>query len=249
MIHSTAIISPEAKLGNNIEIGPFTIIHPNVIIGANSIIESHCEIGLPTPLSDGSPLVIGENSHIRSHSEFYEGSCFGPELITGHRVTVREKTQAGLNLKIGTLTDIQGTCRIGDYVRAHSNVHVGQATEIGNFVWIFPYVVFTNDPHPPSDVRIGANVGDFSAIGTMSVILPGVTIGEHSLVGANSRVARDVESYSVVSGNPAKYVCNVSEILLRDGSGRQAYPWPTHFRRGYPLHIQEEWDQIYHPKS
>ena len=54
---------------------------------------------------------------IRSHSVFYQGSTFGSRLATGHRVTVREKTQAGENLRLGTLCDLQGTCVIGDYVR------------------------------------------------------------------------------------------------------------------------------------
>src|SRR5581483_1539376 len=116
-------------------------------------------------------------------------------LTTGHRVTVREGAQAGKNLQIGTLCDIQGHCTIGDYVRFHSNVHIGQRAKIGNFVWIFPYVVLTNDPHPPSDVLIGVEVEDFASIATMSVILPGVKVGTHSLVAAHSSVSRDVEPH------------------------------------------------------
>ncbi len=64
---------------------------------------------------------------------FYEGSLFAEKLITGHRVTVREKTIAGKNLQIGTLSDIQGHCTIGNYVRMRSNVHIGQHSKIGNY--------------------------------------------------------------------------------------------------------------------
>jgi acetyltransferase-like isoleucine patch superfamily enzyme len=241
MIHSTAIVSDKAKLGEGVNVGAFSIIYPNVEIGAGTQIGSHCEIGLPTPLAENAPLVIGENSLIRSHSVFYEGSQFGQKLITGHRVTVREKTRGGKNLQIGTLGDIQGSCLIGDYVRFHSNVHIGQKSKIGNFVWIFPYVVLTNDPHPPSDLLLGATIGDFVAIATMSVILPGVTVGRGALVGAHSSVSRDVAEDSVVAGSPARFICPTSNIKLKDGSDGSAYPWRRHFHRGYPEQEVAAW--------
>jgi len=234
MIHPTAIISPKAKLGNNIEIGPFSIIYDNVEIGDDVSIGSHCEIGLSNQLSDGKVLTIGKNSVVRSHSVFYEGSVFGEGLITGHRVTVREKTVAGKNLQIGTLSDIQGHCDIGDYVRFHSNVHIGQKSKIGNFVWIFPYVVLTNDPHPPSNVMKGVTVDDFSVIATMSVVLPGVHIRKGTLIGAHSSVSKDTEEDMVYAGSPAKKIFSTEKIKLQDGSGNSAYPWRKHFHRGYP---------------
>jgi acetyltransferase-like isoleucine patch superfamily enzyme len=241
MIHSTAIISPKAQIGTNVSIGAFTIIHDEVVIGNGTQIESHCEIGHPSPLADGATLIIGESSLIRSHSIFYQGSVFGEKLVTGHRVTVREKTKAGENLQIGTLGDIQGHCVIGDYVRFHSNVHIGQHSHIGSYVWIFPYVVLTNDPHPPSDVMMGVTIENFAAIGTMSVVLPGVTIKQGALVGAHSAVNRDVERDTVVAGSPAKFVCETGKIRRKDGSNASAYPWRRHFHRGYPETIVMEW--------
>jgi acyl-[acyl carrier protein]--UDP-N-acetylglucosamine O-acyltransferase len=241
MIHPTALIDGKAKLGSGVSVGPYTIIHGNVVIGEGTQIGSHCELGVPTALADGQPLVIGEASLIRSHSVFYEGSTFGAKLSTGHRVTVREKTQAGEAFQIGTLGDIQGHCTIGDYVKFHSNVHIGQHSTIGNYVWIFPYVVLTNDPHPPSDVLIGVTVEDYVAIATMSVILPGVTVKTGALVGAHSSVSRTVEADTVVVGAPAKYVCDANAIKLKDGSGRSAYPWRYHFHRGYPEATVARW--------
>lgn len=243
MIHTTAIVSTKAKIGSNVKIGPFSIIHDNVIIEDNTIIDSYCEIGYPTPLSNNSPLRIGYSSIIRSHSTLYEGSEFGPNLVTGHRVTVREGTLAGRNFQIGTLGDIQGACKIGDYVKLHSNVHIGRMTNIGNFVWIFPYVVFTNDPHPPSEVLMGASVNDYAVIATMSVVLPGVNIGEGALVAAHSTVKLDVQSNTVVAGSPAKFICQTNKIHLKDGTNRMAYPWRRHFHRGYPEEILSKWIQ------
>jgi acetyltransferase-like isoleucine patch superfamily enzyme len=241
-IHPTAIICEGVKLSSNVIVGPYSIIHRNVIIGEGTIIGSHCEIGHPVNNSSGeTPLKIGRNSFIRSHSVFYEGSTFGENLVTGHRVTVREKTFAGRNLQIGTLSDIQGHCEIGNFVKFHSNVHIGQHSKIKDYVWIFPYVVLTNDPHPPSNVMMGVTLEKYVAVATMSTILPGVTVKEGALVGAHSSVSRDVESNTVVAGSPAKYICETDKIKLKDGSNNSAYPWRRHFHRGYLPETVDEW--------
>ena len=241
-IHKQAIVSPAAVIGSNVSIGAFSIIHDNVIIGDDSVVEAYCELGVSNNLSNGEILEIGKGALIRSHSVFYGGSRFGDGLTTGHRVTVREKTEAGQNLQIGTLSDLQGHCKIGDYVRFHSNVHIGQKSLIGDYVWIFPYVVLTNDPHPPSDTLLGVTVEDFAVIATMSVILPGATVASGCLVGAHSSVKGDTEKDMVYAGSPAKKICHTSKIKLT-GSSESAYPWRAHFKRGYPLAITDSWDK------
>jgi acetyltransferase-like isoleucine patch superfamily enzyme len=241
MIHPTAIVDPAARIGRNVSIGPFTVIHDGVSVGDETTIEGHCEIGYPTPLADRRPLTIGSRSHIRSHSIFYAGATFGDELVTGHRVTVRENIVAGTNLQIGTQSDLQGDCQIGDFVRTHSNVFIPKHTKIGSFVWMFPHVVLTNDPHPPSDWVRGVTIEDFAVIAAGAVILPGVTVGQRSLVAAGSLVSRDVPADTAVAGNPARTLCATSEIKLKDGTNRSAYPWPRHFHRGYPDAVVREW--------
>ena len=241
MIHPTALVSEQARIGADVTIGPFTTVHGNVVIGDGTTIGGYCELGVPSALSDGSPLDIGAGSLIRSHSIFYEGSQFGARLVTGHRVTVRERTLAGANFQIGTLCDIQGHCQIGDYVRFHSNVHIGQKSRIGNFVWIFPYVVLTNDPHPPSETMIGCTIEDFAAIATMSILLPGVTVGAGALVGGHSSVSRDVAPDTVVGGTPAKFLCETARIKLKSDPSQSAYPWRRHFHRGYPAEVVARW--------
>ncbi|MCW8886008.1 MAG: hypothetical protein OQK12_12275 [Motiliproteus sp.] len=241
MIHSTAIIENGAKIGSNVTIGAYTIIGKNVIVGDDTIIQNNCELGVHSIEDNSAPLIIGNKSLIRSSSIFYSGSTFGSMLNTGHRVTVREGVTAGENLQIGTLCDIQGDCIIGNYVRMHSNVHIGKHSVIGNFVWIFPYVVLTNDPHPPSNVMKGVTIEDYVALSTMSVILPGVKIRRGTLIGAHSLVSKDTNEDVLVAGNPATEICSTSKMKLKDGSRQPAYPWRRHFHRGYPLDIVDEW--------
>jgi acetyltransferase-like isoleucine patch superfamily enzyme len=244
-ISPLARVAPGARLGRDVTIGDFTIVHDDVEIGDGTTIESHCVLGHPTPLAEGRPLVIGPGSLIRSHSIFYAGSTFGAGLRTGHRVTVRERMTAGEDLQIGTLCDFQGHATLGNHVRTHSSVHIGQLTRIGDFVWIFPYTVFTNDPHPPSDGHhVGAIVEDYAAVATMVCVMPGVRIGTRALVGAHSLVTKDVEPDTVVGGVPAKRLCATGEVMMRDRSG-PAYPWMRHFHRGYPAEVVERWKREY----
>ena len=240
-IHPSSYVSPEAKLGDDVEVGPFSIIHANVILGSRVKVGAYCELGIPTPLGDGTPLIIGDDSLIRSHSVFYESSSFGAGLTTGHRVTIREQTIAGAGFQIGTLCEIQGDCSVGDYVRFQSNVFVGKKTIIGNFVWILPYVVLTNDPTPPSNVLMGCIIEDYASIAAASVVLPGVIVGHHSLVAAQACVTKNVPPNMVVAGVPARVMGKAGDIKLRDGSNEPAYPWIKHFHRGYPENFIKEW--------
>lgn len=242
IIHPTAIIMPGAEIGPGCNIGAFSIIGPLTRIGAQTEIGPHCEIGLEVGTLPPAPLHIAEHSLIRSGSIFYQGSSFGPGLRTGHRVTVREGTMAGDGLQIGTLSDIQGHCTIGHHVRLHSNVHIGQCSKLGNYIWIFPYVVLTNDPQPPSETLVGCEVCDFAAIATMSTVLPGKRIGRGALVTAMTQVRDDVPDDSICVGIPGRIVGRTDKIRFRD-TGKPVYPWRRHFHRGYPAEAVAAWKQ------
>jgi acyl-[acyl carrier protein]--UDP-N-acetylglucosamine O-acyltransferase len=242
-IHPTAIISPKATLGTGASVGPFSIIHGDVEIGDGATIDGHCEIGYPTPLAEGRPLVLGRGARIRSHSVFYQGSSFGEGLVTGHRVTVRELTTAGRSFQIGTMADIQGHCEIGHHVRTQSSVTIGQKSRIGNFVWLFPGALLTNDPTPPSDELLGVILEDYVVVGVKATLLPGVRIGRGSFVAAHSLVGTDMVAGSMVSGSPAKRLCDVSVVRMKNDVRAKAYPWAGRFTRGYPDEVVQAWAQ------
>lgn len=233
-------ISEKAKIGKNVKIGDNTVIYDNVVVLDNTIIANDCIIGEPLQTYyndvnnyDNPRTIIGDSSIIRSHCIIYCGCEMGSGFSTGHRVTIREYTKFGVKCRVGTVSDIQGYVTFGDYCWLHSNVHIGQKSTIGNFVFIYPYVVFTNDPTPPSDICIGPTVGDYSQIAVFSVLLPGVKIGNHCLVGAGSVVGKDVDDFQLVLGSPATFKKDVREI--KDRKTQEAhYPWPMRFERGMP---------------
>ncbi len=59
-------------------------------------------------------------------------------------------------------------------------------------------------------------VKDWAYIGAGSQIMPGVTIGTHSLVAAGSIVTKSVPDYTVVGGNPAKIICSIEEYIQKN---------------------------------
>lgn len=255
------MIDNTVKLGKNVTINQGTIVGKNVIIEDDVYIDYDCIIRDNVRIKKGSfigarsilgeylmdfykdrinkvhPLVIGENTLIRTENVIYGDTVIGHNFQSGHKVTIRENTKIGNNVKVGTLSDIQGYCEIGNYVSMHSNVHIGQKSKIKDYVWIFPYVVLTNDPTPPSDELLGVTIESFSIICTGCVLLPGVCVNEDALVGAGAIVTKDVTKETVVVGNPAKEICSVRTIKNKL-TGELVYPWRYSFKRGMP------WEEV-----
>lgn len=251
------IISDSAIIGKGVHIGHNCIVEKNVVIGSNCYIDNNTVIRAGVKIGSKSqvganciigeygmdfwmnkqihihPLSIGDNALIRSGSIIYAGSEIGSDFQTGHRVTIREGTQIGNHVSIGTSSDVQGSCKIGNYVRLHSNVFVGQLSEIDDCVWIFPYVVLTNDPTPPSKNLVGVHIKSFAIVAAGAIIMPGIVIDGDSLVGAGAIVTKSVTQYSVVAGNPAKPISDVRRVKNKI-TGEPAYPWRYYFDRAMP---------------
>jgi len=137
--------------------------------------------------------VIGEGTKVWAFSHIMEGSKIGKNCVIGEGVHI------GSNVIIGE------NCKIQNHAILYEGVILGDNVFIG------PNVVTTNDIQPKA---LGAWKDRFrktvfennSSIGANSTIICGVTIKSNSLVGAGSVVTRDVESNTVVVGNPAKFL-------------------------------------------
>jgi acetyltransferase-like isoleucine patch superfamily enzyme len=162
----------------------------------------------------------------------YAGSRIGERFQTGQGASIREDNVLGDDVSIGTNAVLEFGNRIGNRVRIHSGCFLELVT-IEDDVFIGPNVVFTDDPHPMgcahyTECRGGATVRRLARIGANSTILPGVEIGENSLVGAGSVVVHDVPPGAVVVGNPARVVRRVEELVCEPGFYERPYVWPPY---------------------
>ena len=235
-------ISTKAKIGKNVKIGFCVKILDNVIIEDNVSIGDYCLIGHSNKKKKNNVL-LKKGVKINSHSIIYSDVTIGKNSIIGHRVLVREKTIIENNVQIGSYSDIEGFCKIQEYAKLHSNVHVGQHSLIMSYVWIFPYVIFTNDPIPPSSIRHGVTVEPFSIICTRSTILPGKTIGFGSFVGANSLVNNNLKAETIGSGNPFSIRGTIDRLKIPK-TKKNAYPWILRFKKDYPKNIHKIYKKL-----
>ncbi len=112
----------------------------------------------------------------------------------------------------------------GNYIRSRFWSSEPYLIKIGNYCGITKGVqIFTHgggrvarDRYPKFDVFGRVTIGDYVYIGTNTLIMPGVTIGDNVLVAAGSVVTKSVPSNVVVGGNPAKYICSVDEYISRN---------------------------------
>ena len=119
------------------------------------------------------------------------------------------KCKIGRNCKIGAFVYIEEGVIIGNNCKIKPFVFIPTGVVIEDDVFIGPNVTFTNDKYPrakgswrllPTRVKRGASIG------AGSVILPGLTIGENSIIGAGAVVTSDVPDNAIVFGNPARVV-------------------------------------------
>ena len=115
----------------------------------------------------------------------------------------------GKNTKVDAFVYVEEGVTIGDNCKIRPFVFIPTGVTIEDHVFIGPSVTFTNDKYPKAHGEwklLETRVKSFASIGARSVINPGVTIGEHALVGAGSVVTRDVPDHAVAFGNPARVV-------------------------------------------
>jgi acetyltransferase-like isoleucine patch superfamily enzyme/dTDP-4-dehydrorhamnose 3,5-epimerase-like enzyme len=105
---------------------------------------------------------------------------------------------------------IENDVVVGDRVTIKCGVQLWDGMRIEDDVFIGPNVSFTNDPFPRSKAHLSEYPRTLlrrgASIGAGAVLLPGLTVGVHAMVGAAAMVTRDVPPYAIVTGNPARIV-------------------------------------------
>jgi acetyltransferase-like isoleucine patch superfamily enzyme len=188
-------------------------IHESTKIGDNPKIEEYVIIKKDT--------TIGNNPTIRSHTVIYHNNIIGNDFQTGHNVNIRENNKIGNNVSIGTKTTVEHNITIEDDVRIHSNAFIPEFSILRKGCWIGPCATLTNARYPKSEFTKnnleGVEIKENAKIGANATILPGITIGKNSIVGAGSVVTKDIPDNIVVAGNPAKEIKKVDELNYKEG--------------------------------
>ena len=187
-IHQTAIVHPQARIAEGVEIGPFTVIGEHVSIGRDTKVGSHALIeGWTT---------IGERNHIHAFT-----SIGTPPQDIGYKV--QEETY----VIIGDDNVIR------EYATVHrATTKADRKTEIGNRNFLMSYIHVAHDCKLGNNIIMANNaafgghviVEDYALLGAIVGIHQFVRVGAYSMIGGQSAIVLDVPPYVNATGNRAQ---------------------------------------------
>ena len=196
MISHLASIHPDARIGAEVEIGPFTTISADVEIGEGSWI--------------GPNVTIMDGARIGSNCRIFPGAVisaipqdlkFQGERTTveiGHRSTIRECVTINRGTKAYGKTVVGKDCLIMAYV------HIAHDCILGN------HVILVNSVALAGHVEIG----DYGIISGLSAVHQFVKIGAHVMIGGGAMVRKDVPPFITAAGEPLAYA-GVNSVGLK----------------------------------
>lgn len=210
-ISKTAIIKDNVKIGNNVTIKDFVVIYPGTIIEDNVEIMEGAIIGrLPKgtnaiarkTIEEYKTVIIGEGSVISPHAVIYTDVEIGKGTLIGDGASIREQCRIGDQCIISRCVTVNYNTKIGNKTKIMDNTHITGNMIIGNNVFISVLVSTTNDNNIGAkgyneDFVKGPIIEDNVLVGASASLLPGITIGKNSIVGAGSVVTKSFEERNV----------------------------------------------------
>ncbi|MDM0067853.1 acyl-ACP--UDP-N-acetylglucosamine O-acyltransferase [Variovorax sp. J31P207] len=185
LIHSTAIVDPQAELDPTVSVGPYAVIGPHVRVGAGTTIGAHCVIEGRT--------TIGRDNRI------FQFASLG--------AVPQDKKYAGepTRLVIGDRNVIREFCTFNIGVPG-----AGGVTRVGNDNWIMAYTHIAHDCRVDDHTTLANNttlaghvhLADWVTVGGLTGIHQFVSVGAHAMLGFASAVSQDVPPFMLVDGNP-----------------------------------------------
>jgi acetyltransferase-like isoleucine patch superfamily enzyme len=154
----------------------------------------------------GNSVIVGKNVQ------------FGRDVVIWNFVVVGDNTRIGNRTRIASFCDIGKNVVIGDNCNIQTHVTISNGCKIGNNVFIGPNSTLLNDKFPRCDYIAPPMIKEGAIIGGGAVVLPKVTIGRNSVIGAGSVVTRTVSPEAVVMGVPARKVMTKKEYNTKKAS-------------------------------
>ena len=185
-VHPTAIVAPDAQLGEGVEVGPFAIIGPQVSVGRGSkidpraILEQNVRIGEECSVGTGS-ILGGRPQDLK-----YAGEETWVEI--GDHTVIREYCTINRGTTQSRVTRLGKHCLVMTYVHIAHDCHIGDRVILTNGVQLAGHVT----------------VDQCAIISGLTPVHQFVKIGAYAFIGGMSRVTKDVPPYTKAVGNPMK---------------------------------------------
>ena len=223
MIDKLAYIHPDAKIGNNVTIGPWTYIGADVEIGDDCWLSSHVVVKGPTVIGKGNKIFqfasVGEDCQDKK----YAGEA--TRLIMGDNNIVRES----VTIHRGTSQDT-GETRIWSNNLFMAYVHIAHDCVVGD------NVIMSNN----ASIAGHVHVGDWAILGGLTGVHQFVHIGAHAFTAGYSLILQDVPPFVMASGQPGIPRGLNSEGMKRRGFSKESQiavrrAYKTLYRKGLTI--------------
>jgi len=195
-IHPTAIVSPKAKLGENITVNAFAIIHDNVEIG------NDCTIG--------------------PHAVLYNGARLGNRVKVHQAVSIAHVPQDLSFKNEDSLFIIEDDTTLHEFVTCHRGTKSTGFSKVGKNCLLMAYThvahdcVIGNNCILANGVQLGGHVHveDYAIIGGMTPVHQFCKVGQHSMTGGAFKITQDLPPFILAAHHPLKF-CGLNVIGLR----------------------------------
>ncbi|MCU7712588.1 N-acetyltransferase [Priestia megaterium] len=213
---NNVVIEEGVSIGKNVSIGHNTVILEGTKIGDNIKIGCNCVLGIQ---ANGTPsmrqitknersLIIKNDTKIGNMVSVYSGTFISQNVFIGDHASIRENVLIGENSVIGRAAIIELNSEIGKNCTIQTLSYITGDTTLENNVFIGPCVSMSNDKYMGAKEYFlkGPHIKDGAKIGNNASILPGITIGKKTIIGAGSVVTKDTKAEEIVVGVPAKKI-------------------------------------------
>ncbi len=235
LVHETAIVDSSAELAEDVSVGPWSIIGPDVKIGAGTHVASHVVIEGPTQI--GKKNKIYQFSSIGGDTPDLKYQGEPTRLVIGDNNVIRE----GVTIHRGTVQDRFETT-IGNHNLIMAYVHIGHDSVVNN------HCILVNNAALAGHVQID----DYAILGGFTLVHQFCHIGAHCFTGMGSAIGKDVPAFVMVTGAPAEArSINIEGLKRRnftkDEISELNRAYKTLYRKG--LTLEEAIEEIQHSDS
>lgn len=185
VIHPTAIVSPHARLGTNVRVGPYCVIGDHVELGDDCVLHPHVVI--------------------EGHSKFGRGNEFFPFAALGGKTQDLKYLGEPTHLEVGDHNVFRENTTV------HRGTHGHTPTRIGSHNLLLSYAHVAHDCQLGDHIILSNSVGlaghvvveDHAVLSGMAGVHQFCRIGAHSIVGGYTKIVQDVPPFMIADGNPA----------------------------------------------